>query len=248
MSKEPKKDSRSRRHFCRDLTVAAVAATAARPDLILADEKKPGHAATPSKYPTNANEALETLIAGNRRFAAGETCHPHESKDWRQSLEAGQHPFAVVLGCADSRVCPELVFDQGLGDLFVVRVAGNIVDVDVTASIEYAVSHLKTKLVIVLGHSNCGAVTATLDQLADSSDEPNEIISLLYRVEPALVGLPKNLPRQELIDLAVKQNVAFSVRRLARVPDLRKSVRKNGLRVVGALYDMHTGLVEVLDR
>jgi carbonic anhydrase len=192
------------------------------------------------------DQALKRLMEGNARFADGHPRHPHETADWRLSLERGQHPYAVVLGCADSRVCPELVFDQGFGDLFVIRVAGNIVDVDVTASIEYAVDHLASKLVVVLGHSNCGAVTATLDHLTDSAGEPDEIVSLLYRIEPALVGLSENLPREELISQAVRKNVQFAVQRLSQVPDLRKNMRRNNLKIVGAVYNMHTGRVELL--
>ena len=164
----------------------------------------------------------------------------------RTSLEEAQHPWAVILGCADSRVCPELLFDQGLGDLFVIRVAGNIVDVDVAASIEYAVHHLHTMLVVVLGHSNCGAVTATLDHLTDSAAEPDDIVSLLYRIEPALEGVPEDLPRDKQISCAVRQNVLFSVQRLTQIPDLRRSIKRDNLRIVGAVYDMHSGKVSLL--
>jgi carbonic anhydrase len=105
-------------------------------------------------------QALDRLREGNRRFATAHAAHPHAGVAWARQLASGQHPFAVVLTCSDSRVAPELLFDQGLGDLFVVRVAGNVVDPDVIGSIEYAVDHLHTQLVIVMGHENCGAVTA----------------------------------------------------------------------------------------
>lgn len=233
----------TRRSFCGQVTALTAAATSAVivPSQVFADENK----AAPNS-PTTPDAAIARLLEGNRRFASGEVRHPHLSQGWRQSLEQGQHPYAVVLGCADSRVCPELLFDQGLGDLFVVRVAGNIVDVDVTASIEYAVNHLDTMLVMVLGHSNCGAVTATMDHLTDSATEPDEIVSLLYRIEPALVGLPTNLPRKARIAMGVERNVKFAVRRLSRVPHLRKVIKSRKLRIVGAVYDMHTGKVEML--
>ena len=187
------------------------------------------------------------LQEGNARFAAGKSKHPHETFDWRYLLEKGQHPFAVVLGCSDSRVPPELIFDQGFGDLFVVRVAGNVVDTDVTASIEYAVDHLETQLVVVLGHTQCGAVTAAIDHFADADGEAAEIVSLLFRIEPATIGISTDLPRQKRIDNAVKRNVELAVRRLSRVPDLRRSLNAGKMRIVGAVYDMHTGKIEILN-
>ena len=235
----------TRRHFCCAITAAAVSATL--PSRVFCDDQVKDPAAGHSSQAVDADEAMKRLFEGNQRFADGKSRHPHEARDWRLTLESGQHPFAAVLGCADSRACPELLFDQGFGDLFVVRVAGNIVDVDVAASLEYAVDHLDTKLVVVLGHSNCGAVTATLDHLAESATEPDEIVSLLYRIEPALDGLPQDLPRQNLISLAVEKNVRFAVKRLTQIPDLRKSTRTRQVRVVGAVYDMHTGKTKWLD-
>lgn len=194
----------------------------------------------------DADEALARIQAGNARFVAGKSIHPHETTDWRRSLENDQHPFAVVLGCADSRVPPELILDQGLGDLFVVRVAGNVVDTDVIASVEYAIDHLGTELILVMGHSHCGAVTATLDYLADVESEPAEVVSLLYRIEPAFSGIPDDLPRQQQIDLAVKRNVSIAVRRLSRVPDLHRRVNAGKVKIVGGVYDMHTGKLGIL--
>ena len=191
----------------------------------------------------SAEEAIQFLKDGNARFADGKSRHPHEAPDWRQSLEKGQHPFAVVLGCSDSRVPPELVFDQGLGDLFVIRVAGNVVDTDVTASIEYAIDHLDTKLIVVMGHSSCGAVTATVDHLSNPDGEPAEVVDLLYRIEPAIVGIDPKQPREKQIKQAVQQNVEQSVRRLSRVPDLRKNLKRGSVKIIGAVYDMHTGKV-----
>lgn len=199
-----------------------------------------------SSQPVTADEALVRLEAGNARFVAGQPRHPHEKPDRRQALEVGQHPFAVVVGCSDSRVPPELIFDQGLGDLFVVRVAGNIVDTDVTASVEYAVDHLDAQLIVVLGHTHCGAVTATVDHLTDAGNEPAEVVSLLYKIEPATIGLPAGLSRDELIDLAVKRNVELAVRRLSRVPDIHRRISRERVRIVGAIYDMHTGEVRML--
>jgi len=178
----------------------------------------------------SADEALQRLIDGNLRFAHETPRHPHESADWRQSVEDAQHPFAVVLGCSDSRVPPELIFDQGLGDLFVVRVAGN-----------------DTHLIVVMGHTHCEAVTATLDHLNDPEGEPAEVVELLYRIEPATMSIDKTLPREEQIELAVRHNVEAAVRRLSRVPDLRRSLSEGKAKIVGAMYDMHTGEVRFLD-
>ncbi len=194
-----------------------------------------------------ANNALERLSEGNRRFAEGQTQHPHESLNWRAALEQEQHPFAIVLGCADSRVPPELIFDQGFGDLFVIRVAGNIVDTDVIGSIEYGTHHLHVPLIVVLGHTNCGAVTAAVNHLSESDGEPDEIVSLLYRIEPAVVGLDEQLNRKSLVRAAVEKNVRLSVRRLSHVPVLMKGLKKNKLRIVGGIYDMHSGKVRFLD-
>ena len=200
-----------------------------------------------AKETVDAIQALKRLQDGNARFVAGKPQHPHETSAWRRALEKGQHPFAVVLGCSDSRVPPELVFDQGFGDLFVVRVAGNVVDTDVTASVEYAIDHLDTQLIVVMGHSHCGAVTATLDHLSNPDGEPAEVVSLLYRIEPAIIGLPDDLPRDKRIDRAVQRNVELAVRRLSRVPDLRRSVNAGKVKIVGAIYDMHTGKVDILN-
>src|SRR5947209_10905279 len=112
---------------------------------------------------TAADEALARLMAGNRRYVLHKEQHPDQSLTRRKELESGQHPFAVILGCADSRVSPEILFDQGLGDLFVIRVAGNVVDDTILASVEYAVEHLGTRLIMVLGHEKCGAVSAAIE-------------------------------------------------------------------------------------
>jgi carbonic anhydrase len=195
----------------------------------------------------DAVAALKLLQEGNARFIVNKPRHPHESSVWRQSLEQGQEPFAVVLGCSDSRVPPDLVFDQGFGDLFTVRVAGNVVDTDVIASIEYAIDHLDTSLIVVMGHTNCGAVTATLDHLTNAEGEPAEVVSLLYQIEPAVIGISDELPREKRVNLAVRRNVELAVRRLSRVPDLRRSVMAGKIKIAGAVYDMHTGKVEFLD-
>ncbi len=223
-------------------TIAILLSLVSSATVLAADPTKPEETQT-----VDAVKALKMLQEGNARFVANKPRHPHESSDWRQSLEKGQEPFAVVLCCSDSRVPPELVFDQGFGDLFTVRVAGNVVDTDVIASIEYAIDHLDTSLIVVMGHTNCGAVTATLDHLTNAEGEPAEVVSLLYQIEPAVIGISDQLPRDKRVNLAVRRNVELAVRRLSRVPDLRRSVMAGKIKIAGAVYDMHTGKVEFLE-
>ncbi|MFN7291939.1 MAG: carbonic anhydrase, partial [Pirellula sp.] len=156
----------SRRQFVRTTTLAtAVAASAAIPLEV--------DAAQSNSTSLSAEEALSSLKDGNKRFVSGNLRYPHTGKEWLKGLVKGQAPFATILGCSDSRVPPELLFDQGFGDLFVVRVAGNVVDVDVEGSIEYSVDHCGTRLVVVMGHQGCGAVTAALKSSGDLKNEPN---------------------------------------------------------------------------
>lgn len=224
----------------KSLAIALLLALVGSAPLLFAAEAEQGEL-------VNAEQALKLLQEGNQRFVAGNCQHPHEKPDWRQSLEAGQHPFAVMIGCSDSRVTPELIFDQGLGDLFVIRVAGNVVDTDVTASVEYATEHLGTQLIVVMGHTNCGAVSATVDHLTDAEGEAAEVVSLLFSIEPATFGLPEELSRKERIELAIQRNVQLAVRRLSRVPALHHRITSGEVKIVGAIYDMHTGKVQFLD-
>jgi carbonic anhydrase len=191
-------------------------------------------------------QALARLLEGNRRFTAGQSIHPHESPNWRALLEGDQHPFAVILGCSDSRVPPELVFDQGFGDLFVVRVAGNVADTDVAASIEYAIHHCGTRLIVVMGHTGCGAVAACLDHLSNPDGEASEVIALLDKIEPAVIGIDDGLQREQVLSQAVERNVALAVRRLGRIPDLRNKIRTGQVLLAGMVYNMKTGAVRLL--
>ncbi|MFF1814141.1 carbonic anhydrase [Streptomyces sp. NPDC058251] len=139
----------------------------------------------PHPHPTTAREALAALLAGNRRYAAGHPRHPHEGRTRRHALAAEQHPFAVVVGCVDSRVPPELVFDQGLGDLLCIRTAGQVLDEAVLGSIQYGVEVLHIPLVLVLGHERCGAVAATLAYLRDGTPVPGHLRLLVDEIAPA---------------------------------------------------------------
>ncbi|MEM9645154.1 MAG: carbonic anhydrase [Planctomycetota bacterium] len=196
--------------------------------------------------PLSCEEALLRLKQGNGRFVRGELRHPHLGSDWRKRLADGQKPFATILGCSDSRVPPELLFDQGFGDLFVIRVAGNVIDTDVTGSIEYGVDHLKTSLVVVMGHEGCGAVTAALQADEDLRDEPNEIRSLVQKIKPATKTVSDDLPFVDRLKASVEANVRESVRRLQSVPDLAAAERKEVTKIIGCVYDIQSGRVRTL--
>jgi carbonic anhydrase len=191
--------------------------------------------------------ALRRLKEGNARFASGEMRHAHEAAAWRKHLKHSQQPFATILACSDSRVPPELVFDQGFGDLFVIRVAGNIVSTDVVGSLQYAVLHLHTPLVVVMGHESCGAVTAAVDALAGGAHEPRFIAALVNAITPGLKGLPAEFEGADRIHAAVEANVRWSIRQLAALPESKRDLKEKKIMLVGAVYDIATGMVRFLD-
>jgi carbonic anhydrase len=194
--------------------------------------------------PRDADQALEWLLAGNERFVTGTPRHDHESIRRRMALSKGQNPFAIILGCADSRVSPELLFDHGLGNLFVIRVAGNIVSEDEAGSIEYAIVHLGTRLVVVLGHETCGAVTAALGSI---DKEPRELMTLIQRIQPALGDIDRSLPMKEQVHLGVEANVRQSVAALRAIAERENLPAEERTRIVGAVYELETGRVRILD-
>lgn len=202
----------------------------------LASEEHASHAPPPA-------EVLQMLSDGNRRFVEGHETDPHSDVKWRHDLKAGQHPYATVLCCSDSRVPPEMIFDQGFGDLFVIRLAGNVVDVDVEGSAEYGVLHAGTPVILVLGHENCGAVTAAL---GDSSGEPKDIQALLSHITPCLEKV-QSVPAGERLAAAVDENVKQSVRILRELPVFAKLMEEGRLRIEGAVYDLDTGVVRALE-
>ena len=198
-------------------------------------------------------EALERLRKGNRRFASD--AGPRDgltSQMRRNELTAGQEPFAIVLGCSDSRVPAEIVFDQGLGDLFVIRVAGNIVASSQVGSVEFAAERFGTRLVVVLGHSSCGAVLATLEELQQpTGHRSRNLRSIVDRVRPSVEALLatelRNAP-DALLRQAVRANIFASANQLRHGSEiLEQLVRKNGLLVVGAEYSLETGVVDFFD-
>ena len=189
-----------------------------------------------------ADDALAKLMAGNRRYVRHKEQHPDQSLARRKELEAGQHPFAVILSCADSRVPPELLFDQGLGDLFVVRVAGNIVDDAVLGSIEYAVEHLGAKLVMVLGHEKCGAVSAAVE----GGIAEGHMNALMAAIQPSVEASGKQPgDRIHSCVIANARRVAQQIRESE--PVLKNAVAKHGVKVVAADYALDSGKVNLLD-
>ena len=199
-----------------------------------------------------AQEALSRLREGNARFVAGghgEQAPTHETR--RSELLSGQEPFAIILGCSDSRAPAEIVFDQGLGDLFVIRVAGNIVAPSLLGSIEFAADRFGTRLVVVMGHTRCGAVTAAVDELHRAAEHrsPN-LRSIVDRIRPAvqpLLEMDGADDRDELVRRAVRANVRASVSQVRHGSRILEDLKGDGLLVVGAEYSLETGVVEFLD-
>jgi len=199
-----------------------------------------------------ALEALERLREGNRRFAADAREVLSGARARPADLVSAQAPFAIVLGCSDSRVPAELVFDQGLGDLFVIRVAGNIVAPSQIGSVEFAAERFGTRLVVVLGHSSCGAILATLEELRRPTEKQSKNLrSIVERVRPSVEGLLETPLRDDpaaLVRQAVRANVRNSVDHLRHGSEvLERLIQEQGLLVVGAEYSLETGAVEFLD-
>ena len=200
----------------------------------------------------SAAEALDRLREGNRRFVAGEPPSKDRlSQARRAELLTSQEPFAIVLGCSDSRVPAEIVFDQGLGDLFVIRVAGNIVAPSQVGSVEFAASHFGTPLAVVLGHSRCGAVTATLEHLRARGAQSRNLLSIVGRISLSIRGAldgPPEAITEELVRKAVRANIRASVEQLHSASPLLHELVENGrLGIVGAKYSLKTGIVDFLD-
>ena len=231
----------SRREFIR-LSGLAVGASALALSGTVSAAGLPAEARDP-------DSVLARLLEGNKRFASGQLVHPGRQPADFAALAAGQSPVAIIVGCADSRVAPELVFDQGVGDLFVVRVAGNIVSgagPTVKGSIEFAVAELGARLIMVLGHEACGAVKAAVAHIDANDTLPGAIRDLVEFIRPAAAAV-RGKPGDKL-ENAIKANVAMGVERLKGLdPILAVLVKKGDLKVVGAVYKLRTGVVELLD-
>ena len=206
---------------------------------------------TDTNGPLTAAEALQRLREGNQRFVSGERrLHLHVGPAQRDDLVGGQHPFAVILGCSDSRVPVEIVFDEGLGELFVIRVAGNIVAPSLIGSVEFAAENFGTGLVVVLGHTHCGAVEATLADIRQPGlAAKGDLSSIVDRIRPTVAGLVDGAGDDPLLmQRAVRANVRHSVEQLRKGSSLLEARMQAGsLDIIGAEYDLETGVVDFLD-
>jgi carbonic anhydrase len=200
-----------------------------------------------------ALDALERLREGNRRFVAGEPrLDALLTRPRRDALIDGQRPFAVILGCSDSRVPVEIVFDQGFGDLFVIRVAGNVVAASQVGSVEFAAEQFGTRLVVVLGHTRCGAVLATLDELRRPTEsQSRNLRSIVDRIRPSVEGLLATAQGDDpdvLVRHAGRANVRVAANQLRHGSDvLEQLIERSGLLIVGAEYSLETGVVDFFD-
>ena len=199
--------------------------------------------ATEPRY--TADEALARLMAGNERFLRGEARFPTIQKEILANLAKGQHPYATIVGCSDSRVPPELIFDAGFGELFMVRLAGNIVSAEVFGTLQYAAVHLQTPLFVVLGHEACGAVKAAL-AARRGAKEGARIARLLDTMAPGLEDLPDGLSPAEEMREAVEANVRWSMRQIRATPEAQARRAEGVMKLVGAFYELETGRVRIL--
>jgi carbonic anhydrase len=187
-------------------------------------------------------EALKLLLDGNQRFVGGKLEHPNQTPERRTEVAKGQHPFAAVLACADSRTPPEIIFDRGLGDIFTVRVAGNVADKVVIESLDYSVKHLGVRVVMVLGHRRCGAVIAAVEGHEGTADQ--DVGPMLTELRPA-VAESKNMPGDP-VENAVRENVLLVIKNLESSAELSAMVKAGNLKIVGGIYDLDTGKIEML--
>jgi|SRR5450631_634240 carbonic anhydrase len=233
----------SRREFV-TLTAAGLSLVGSKGLLALPQTQ----AVSTPRAPISADESLRELLAGNARFVKGQPVSPRRSPEDFRGLADSQYPEAVIVSCADSRVAPEILFDVGVGDIFVVRIAGNVVNgagVTVKGSIEYAVAELNVPLIVVLGHSGCGAVKAAMKHLDAKDSLPGAINGLVELIKPA-VAQSKGEPGDAL-ENAIRKNVNIGVERLKELqPILASRVKDGKLKVVGAVYDLRTGSVTLL--
>ena len=196
--------------------------------------------------PASADAALARLMEGNARFVRGGRRSTRTAVETLSELVEGQHPFATILGCSDSRVPPELIFDVEFGDLFIIRVAGNVVSPEVSGSLQYAGTHLQTQLFMVLGHEGCGAVQAALAAKFQGAQERSHIQLLLENIIPGLGDIDSRLSPQQMLQRAVESNVRWSMRQILETPEGRARVAEGRVKLVGAVYAIASGRVRLL--
>ena len=231
-------------------TVATVAAcgspkTSSAPTVTVTVPESP---VIPTESPrpviTDPQVALDRLMAGNQRFVDAQMQHPDQDPAHRLKVSQGQQPFATILTCSDSRLPPELLFDQGLGDLFVARVAGNIVDAALLGSVEYAVGHLGTPLVVVIGHEKCGAVEATLESIQHHQTPHGDVAALVTAITPA-VSVAEKRPG-DLLDNTIRANAEQSVDAIKKSSELTAPLSSGKLKAVAAYYNLSNGRVSLI--
>lgn len=194
-----------------------------------------------------ADEAMRRLVEGNERFLAGHARFAGMERDALAVLAREQRPYATILGCSDSRVAPELIFDAVLGELFVVRVAGNVLSAEVAGSLQYAGAHLQTPLLVVLGHGGCGAVKAALERRFLGVQHRSRIHLLLDSIVPALHDIDAARAPAEQLAQAVEANVRWTLRQIRESPEAQARFAEGRMKLVGALYDLESGRVRFLD-
>jgi carbonic anhydrase len=192
------------------------------------------------KATMSAARALQLLLDGNHRFITGHMEHPNQSPDRRREVAKGQHPFAAVLSCSDSRVPPEIIFDRGLGDLFVVRVAGNVATDLTIESLDYSVKHLGVRVVMILGHTKCGAVTAAVL----GHDEEGDVGPMLKELQPPVEETKGE--SGDPVENAIRQNVLYVMQKVAAAPEFQPMIKDGELKIIGGIYDLETGKIEML--
>ncbi len=210
----------------------------------IAHSNEPASSAIVKSPSLDPNQVIERLFKGNERFAEEVSVHPHYDMETRvKTARDGQKPLASIISCSDSRVPPEAIFDVGVGDLFVVRVAGNIADRSEIGSLEYGAGHLGTPLIIVIGHTRCGAVTAVVKR----SNVEGNILSLVDNIKPAVALVQaqfKTISEEDLIDKSIKANVWQSIEDILKhSAEIRSLIKEGKLKVIGAFYDIETGKI-----
>ena len=194
-----------------------------------------------------AADVLARLVEGNERFVRGEARNAKFCKETLAHLASGQTPHATILGCSDSRVAPEVIFDAALGELFVIRVAGNVISPEVMGSMQYAAAHLGTPLFVVLGHEGCGAVHAALESIHEGVQHRSRIAKLIESIVPGVAGISAHLAPDEQLQRAVEANVRWSMQQVMAIPEAKVRATEGTAMLVGAVYELATGRVRILD-
>ncbi len=200
----------------------------------------------PEGTPLSAGEALRRLIEGNQRFLRGEARSSAFRRETLTDLAKAQRPYATVLGCSDSRVPPEWIFDTGLGELFVIRVAGNVFSPEIAGTLQYAGAHLETPLFVILGHEGCGAITAALATKLEGAQFRSRLQLLLANIVPGLPDLDPTLSPEEQASRAVESNVRWTIRQILDSPEGQARMAEGRTQIVGAVYEIETGRVRIL--